>query len=116
MAKRSARERLNDIARSIDRIGRFLDGKTYDDFRHDALVHDAVVRNLEIVSEASRHVPDTIKSRAPHIPWREIADFGNILRHGYEGVNDRIIWETIARDMPVLRAAIQVFLDDPAVE
>jgi uncharacterized protein with HEPN domain len=116
MAKRGARERLNDIAESIDKIGRFLAGKTFDDFRHNALIHDAVVRNLEIVSEASRHVPDGVKSRAAHILWREIADFGNILRHGYEGVNDRIIWETIERDLPVLRAVVQTFLDDPAVE
>ncbi|MGH6869948.1 MAG: HepT-like ribonuclease domain-containing protein [Rhizomicrobium sp.] len=115
MAKRSARERIKDIAESIDKVERFLMGKTFDDFRTDALVHDAVVRNLEIVSEASRHVPADVKSRAPHILWRETADFGNVLRHGYEGVNDGIIWDTIKRDLPVLRAVVQGFLDDPAI-
>ena len=116
MVKRSARERLNDIAESIDKVDRFLAGKTFDIFKTDALVHDAVVRNLEIVSEASRHVPADVKARATQIPWREIADFGNVLRHGYEGVNDRIIWDTIGRDLPVLRAAVQGILDDPSVD
>jgi uncharacterized protein with HEPN domain len=81
MAKRSARERLADIAGAIAKIERFLADRTFDAFRTDELIHDAVVRNLEIVSEASRHVPVDVKLRAPHIPWREIADFGNILRH-----------------------------------
>jgi uncharacterized protein with HEPN domain len=116
MAKRSPRERLKDIAESIDKIGKFLGGKAFEDFRADALIHDAVVRNLEIVSEASRHVPSALRTSVPHIPWREIADFGNVLRHGYEGVNDRIIWDTIARDLPVLRDAVQRLLDDPAIE
>jgi uncharacterized protein with HEPN domain len=116
MAKRSARERLKDIAKSIEKVERFLIGKAFDDFRTDALIHDAVVRNLEIVSEASRHIPEDVKAQASHIPWREIADFGNVLRHGYEGVNDGIIWDTIQRDLPTLRAAIQNFLDNPAIE
>jgi uncharacterized protein with HEPN domain len=68
MAKRSARERLNDIAESIDKIGRFLRGKAFEDFKTDALIHDAGVRNLEIVSEASRHVPANLKTKAAHIP------------------------------------------------
>jgi len=112
-AKRSIRERLRDIEEAIEKIDRFLNGKSFDDFKHDALVHDAVVRNLEIISEASRHVPPPIKDKAPQIPWREIADFGNVLRHGYEGVHDPILWATIQRDLPPLLATIHVLLADP---
>jgi len=115
MAKRSVPERLADIAESIAKIGRFLAGKTYQDFRNDALVHDAVVRNLEIISEASRHVPTACKEKQRHIPWKEIADFGNVLRHGYEGVNDIIVWSTIERDLPALAAAVRSLLADPDV-
>ena len=115
MAKRSARERLQDIVDSIGKIDRFLASKSLEDFKTDALIHDAVVRNLEIVSEASRHVPNELKAKAPHIPWREIADFGNVLRHGYEGVNDPILWSTIERDLPPLLAAIRTLLADPNV-
>jgi uncharacterized protein with HEPN domain len=80
------------------------------------LIHDAVVRNLEIVSEASRHIPAELKATAPQIEWKPIADFGNLLRHGYEGVNDYILWDTTQRDLPKLMAVVQSFLDDPKVE
>ncbi len=113
MVKRSARDRLQDIAGAIAKIDQFVAGKTFEDFSTDALVHDAVVRNLEIISEASRHVPDGIKARLPHIAWREIGDFGNVLRHGYEAVSDAILWSTIERDLPVLWAAIDTLLTDP---
>jgi uncharacterized protein with HEPN domain len=115
MGKRSARERLLDIEGAIAKIDRFVAGKSFDDFRTDALVHDAVIRNLEIVSEASRHVPDEFKAKASKIAWREIADFENVLRHGYEGVNDPILWSTIQRDLPVLLSAIRSLLADPEI-
>ncbi|HEY0281360.1 MAG TPA: HepT-like ribonuclease domain-containing protein [Rhizomicrobium sp.] len=95
---------------------RFSCWATFEVFATSALVHDAVIRNLEIVSEASRHVPADLKATAPDIAWREIADFGNLLRHGYEGVNDRILWETIRRDLPPLMTAVRGFLDRPDVE
>jgi uncharacterized protein with HEPN domain len=115
MAKRSARERLRDIEDAIEKIGRFLTNKSFENFKADALVHDAVVRNLEIVSEASRHIPTDLKMKASHIAWREIADFGNALRHGYEGVNDPILWNTIERDLPTLLTVIRSFLADPTI-
>ncbi|HSZ75408.1 MAG TPA: HepT-like ribonuclease domain-containing protein [Rhizomicrobium sp.] len=90
-----------DIAESVEKIDTFLAGQPFEVFRTNALIHDAVVRNLEIVSEASRHIPQETKAKAPEIPWREIADFGNVLRHGYEGVNDPILWSTIKNDLPV---------------
>jgi uncharacterized protein with HEPN domain len=80
MVKRSARERLLDIAGCIAKIDQFVAGKSFEDFTTDALVHDAVVRNLEIISEASRHIPADLRATLPHIAWREIADFGNVLR------------------------------------
>jgi len=115
MVKRSARERLQDIVDAITKIDRFVAGKSFEDFNTDALVHDAVVRNLEIISEASRHIPAELRAKLPHIAWREIADFGNVLRHGYEMVNDSILWSTIERDLPVLRLAVDDLLADPKV-
>jgi uncharacterized protein with HEPN domain len=115
MTDRSARERLLDIANAVAKIERFLAGKSFEDFCSDDLVHDAVVRNLEIVSEASRHVPAELKAKVNHIAWREVADFGNVLRHGYEVVNDSILWSTIERDLPVLKAVVRALLSDPDV-
>jgi uncharacterized protein with HEPN domain len=113
MVERSARERLLDIANAVAKIERFLARKSFDDFCSDDLVHDAVVRNLEIISEASRHVPADLKAKVSVIAWREVADFGNVLRHGYEVVNDSILWSTIERDLPLLRSVVEALLKDP---
>jgi len=84
MTKRSARERLLDIVQAIEKIERFLTDQNFEVFRTNALIHDAVVRNLEIVSEASRHVPPALKAKTPHISWREIATseifFGTVMK------------------------------------
>jgi uncharacterized protein with HEPN domain len=111
MPLRTPLERLRDIALAIEKIGRFLSGKTFDDFASDALVHDAVVRNLEIISEASRHITSELKSEVPEIPWRKVADMGNWLRHAYEKTEDRILWETIQDGLPALAAAAQRLLN-----
>ena len=116
MTKRTARERLTDIKSAVEKISGFLAGVTFETFASNAMIHDAVVRNLEIVSEASRHVPADLKATASQIAWREIADFGNLLRHGYEGVNDHIIWDTIQRDLPMLLGVVNEFLSRPDVE
>jgi uncharacterized protein with HEPN domain len=113
---RTARERLGDIVESISRIERFLAGKSVADFCSDALIHDAVVRNLEIVSEASRHIPEALKAMTAETPWRDIANFGNWLRHAYEGLDDEVLWNTIERDLPALLAVVRNLLARPDVK
>lgn len=109
-AKRTPVERLQDIAQCIEKIGRFLEGKTFSDFSNNAMLHDAVVRNLEIISEASRHVTDELKVEVPEVPWRKVADMGNWLRHAYEKTEDTILWETIQSGLPDLDAAVKRLL------
>jgi uncharacterized protein with HEPN domain len=104
--RRSPRERLKDVLQAIQKIERFLAGKTRMDFSADALIHDAVVRNLEVISKASRYVPDDLKSQEPAIPWRAISDIENWLPHGYDVLNENLIWVTIERDLPPLRDAV----------
>jgi uncharacterized protein with HEPN domain len=111
-APRSQAVRLDDIAEAIAKVQRFLAGKTFEDFSNDALTHDAVVRNLEIISEASRHLTPETKGRAPEVPWRNVADIGNWLRHAYEKVTDAILWRTIEDDLPVLSSAVQRLLHE----
>jgi len=103
-------ERLGDIVESIEKIERFLTGKSCADFSNDALVHDAVVRNLEIISEASRHLGEEVKTKMAEVPWRKVADMGNWLRHAYEKTEDRILWETIEDGLPTLSATAKRML------
>lgn len=73
-------------------------------------------RELEIVSEASRHIPADLKDRYPAIAWRQVADLGNVLRHVYDHVAPRLI-RTIIRDhLPILDAAVREMLDDTSVK
>jgi uncharacterized protein with HEPN domain len=80
--------RLRDIKQSIRQIRLLLAGKTFDDMFTDAVTRAAFERFLEILSEASRSVPESWKmAHGPEIPWREIANIGNVLRHIYRKVD-----------------------------
>ena len=74
-------DRLRDILNAIDAIQRYTDGRSYASFKADRLVVDAVERNIERLSEASRHIPEAMKLEHPEIHWRAVADVGNVLRH-----------------------------------
>jgi uncharacterized protein with HEPN domain len=70
----------------------------------------AVIRSLEIISEASRRLSDELKTRHPDIPWREMAAAGNFYRHNYEDVTPDRVWRTLQEHLPPLRAAINAEL------
>ena len=70
------------------------------------MLRDAVERNIERISEASRHLPEELTVRHGDIPWRAIADIGNILRHAYEEVDERQTWRVAVRDLYPLKSAV----------
>jgi uncharacterized protein with HEPN domain len=90
--------RLQDILEAIAAIAEYTAGKTFDDYAAARMLRDAVERNLERISEASRHLPKHLKARHSEIPWRKVADIGNILRHAYPIVDDSVVWEVVVRD------------------
>lgn len=112
MARPTVAERLRHILRAIADVQAYTKGKSYDDYLADDLRRHAVERCLEIVSEASRHVPREAKLRHPEIAWRGVADFGNVLRHDYPNVKDRRVWEIVTHDLSPLRAAVETMLHD----
>ena len=79
--------RIHDILASIEKIQKYTDNMDVKAFRNDPKTVDAVVRNLEIIGEAARHVPDEIVEEHTEIPWREMRDMRNLLSHEYFGVN-----------------------------
>lgn len=81
-------------------------------FGRDELTQDAVTRCLEIVSEASRRVPDSMKAKHPDIPWPKIAGIGNILRHEYRSVSIDAIWEVTGLPLAELKAAAKTIRKD----
>jgi uncharacterized protein with HEPN domain len=97
---------LRDIARHIELAFRFTTGFDYERFAADQRTVYAVTRCLEIISEASRRLPDDLKARHPSIAWRDIAGAGNIYRHDYEDVAEQQVWDAVQIDLPPLRLAI----------
>lgn len=94
---------VNDILSAIRRIETYTKDLTRAEFGRDELRQDAVIRCLEIVSEASRRVPEAFKAKHKDIPWAKIAGIGNILRHEYQSVSTDVIWDVTQRHLPELQ-------------
>jgi len=71
----------------------------------------AVVRALEVIGEAARHVPQSIRSQYPLVPWRGMTGMRNKVIHDYFGVDTAVVWRTVKEDLPALRQAILLILD-----
>jgi uncharacterized protein with HEPN domain len=110
MSSERTKAALNDIQRHIALADDFLGEATYPEFEKDIVRIYAITRCLEIISEASRRLPDAMKARHPTIPWREMAGAGNIYRHEYEDVAPRLLWQTVKTALPQLQAAINIEL------
>lgn len=111
--KRSIRVRLHDMLEAIDGIERSVSGLAFADYENSRLHRRAVERGVEIVSEASRHIPDDLKQRHPEIYWREIAAVGNLLRHEYGRFDDHIMWRLVTTHLPDLRSVVLDLLEGP---
>jgi uncharacterized protein with HEPN domain len=108
---------LIDIQYHIKMAQRFVADMDYETFKDDDLHLYAVTRCLEIISEASRRLPDELKARHPSIRWREMAAAGNIYRHEYEDVAAGRVWQTLTASLPSLLAVIEQelkYLDEPS--
>jgi len=103
-----------DILLNAEAALRFTAGMTFPDFEADQKTHYAVVRCLEIISEASRRLGPDAKARHPSIPWRDIADAGNLYRHAYHRVALDIVWKTVHDQLTPLIAVCRFELGGPA--
>ncbi|MBC7768100.1 MAG: DUF86 domain-containing protein [Phycisphaerales bacterium] len=102
---RSPRHRLFDMLNSIKHIESMVAGSDEQSFSSDLQRYRAVERELEIISEASRSLSNADKARFPEIPWRRIADIGNVLRHNYDDVAPSLVWGVVSGGLEPLKAA-----------
>ena len=108
--KTSSRQRLQDIIDAIDRIRTYTADADLHVFTATPMLYDAVIRNIEVISEATRHIPESAKAEHPQTPWRAIADIGNVLRYAYDRIDDHIVWSTVQNDLEPLRAAVEAMI------
>src|SRR5712691_3075248 len=102
MAKPSPVPRLTDIIEAIELIRSEMADVTLNAFEPDRRKRWLVERGIEIISEASRRLPDALKARRPGIPWPKVAGIGNVLRHDYEHVAHDVLWHVVRDDLPAL--------------
>ena len=105
------RDALDGILLNIDAIAEFTQGMTLEQFTADRRTLYAVTRALEIISEASRRLPEDLKVRHPDIRWRAIRDAGNVYRHTYSKVTALNVWDTAVQQLGDLRQAVALEID-----
>jgi uncharacterized protein with HEPN domain len=110
MPRAPVADRLRHMLDAIARIETLTVGKSFEDYAADWVTRDAVERNLERVSEASRHVPAELKAQHRSIPWRAVAGLGNVLRPDYPRVKDPRVWRIVSHDLAPLKAAVEAIL------
>lgn len=103
MSSRDWTFRIQDILTCIEKIERYTSGMTMTEFKKEEIIIDAVVRNFEIIGEASKHISVSIRNKYPDVPWSEMAGIRNILIHEYFGVDTKILWNTAKKDLPSLK-------------
>ena len=105
------KHRLRDIANAIDDINTLLEGKSFSDVQSDRFLRAALERFPEIISEASRHIPDALTAEADRVPWPRIKAIGNHIRHAYDRVDAEVLWNTYAQgELLTLRNAVTTFI------
>ncbi|MBC8548821.1 MAG: DUF86 domain-containing protein [Candidatus Brocadiales bacterium] len=98
---------LEDILDAIMKAADFIKDMTFDDFAKDEKTMFAVIRALEIIGEAAKHIPEEIITNYPKLPWREMAGIRNKLIHEYFGVNNKVVWKTVTEDLPNLEQEVR---------
>ncbi len=94
---------LRDILSAMEAIERFVEGMNFDEFVKDDKTSSAVIRKLEIIGEAARHIPESLREKFPDIPWRGMAGMRDRLIHGYFEVDYQLVWEVVKREIPKLK-------------
>ncbi|MEO8413779.1 MAG: DUF86 domain-containing protein [Ginsengibacter sp.] len=100
MPKRDDDLLISDMIDCCVKIMDYVNGMDYASFINDNKTVDAVIRNFEVLGEACKYISGTIKSNNPHIEWRKIGDFRNILIHDYFGINYETLWKIIVDELP----------------
>jgi len=92
---------ISDIILSMERVKEYIVGLDFQHFKRDYKTVDAVIRNFEIIGEATKNLPNDIKGKYPSIPWEEMYRLRNRISHEYFGVDYEIIWDIATRHLPI---------------
>ena len=102
--------RLEDIRQYALNVEQILDGVTFDEFVQDIRIYYSVMKNVEVIGEATNMLTKDFKEKHPELPWRQIVKMRNVLVHGYAQVSDADLWDTAYNDIQPLRMQIEHYL------
>jgi len=111
MSKRKSDVYLQDILESIIQIEEYLDNTNENEFYRNPEKQDAVLRRLEIIGEAVKHISEEIRDKYDDIPWRKIAGMRDIIIHEYFGITLSMVWVVAKRDLPKLGSRIEEIIE-----
>lgn len=103
---------LRHVLDAMDTVKEYLQGVNEEKFKNTRLIQDGVIRQIEIIGEAVRHVSKDIRKTYPEIPWQDVAGMRDKLIHGYFGVDIEKVWDTAQDDLPILREQVERILKD----
>jgi uncharacterized protein with HEPN domain len=105
-------DHVEDIIDAMEKAEIAITGVDYDRFAADFMINFVVVRALEIVGEATKRLPMSLRDKYPHIPWQKMAGMRDRIIHGYDNVDLEIVWDVVNRDIPYVKPQIQQILTD----
>ncbi len=108
---RDSRVYLEDILEATRRIASYTAHLSKASFLEDEKTFDAVVRNLEVIGEAVKKLPENLRSQHPTVEWRKMAGLRDILIHEYFGLDSEIVWDIVKNKVPSLNQAIRAMLN-----
>jgi uncharacterized protein with HEPN domain len=103
---------LEDMLDAMEKAELLVEGISYEQFETDFRINFAVVRALEIIGEASKRIPDSVRTRYSEIPWKAMAGMRDRIIHGYDNVDYQIVWGVVKKDIPEIKPLLEKVFSD----